>query len=60
MSRGETDYKADELDSIINVIGLRPNDPLDGFGGMALQENLEEITCRIMTWRDSQSSNMLH
>ena len=36
MSRGETDYKADELDSLINVIGLRPNDPLDGFGGEVL------------------------
>ena len=36
MAKGESDFKADELDSIINVIGLRPNDPLDGFGGKIL------------------------
>ena len=36
MANGESDFKADELDSIINVIGLRPNDPLDGFGGKTM------------------------
>ena len=36
MANGESDFKADELDSIINVIGLRPNDPLDGFGGKTI------------------------
>lgn len=29
----ESDFKAQELDSIIDVIGLNPTDPLDGFGG---------------------------
>ncbi|KAL4234795.1 hypothetical protein ACF0H5_006437 [Mactra antiquata] len=28
----ESDFKAEELDSLINVIGLKPSDPLDGFG----------------------------
>lgn len=33
MPVAESDFKAEELDSIINVIGLKPSDPLDGFGG---------------------------
>lgn len=27
---------SDDFDSIINVIGLSPNDPLEGFGGTAM------------------------
>lgn len=33
MPIAESDFKAEELDSLINVIGLKPSDPLDGFGG---------------------------
>jgi hypothetical protein len=36
MPIAESDFKAEELDSIINVIGLKPSDPLDGFGGKSL------------------------
>ena len=36
MPIAESDFKAEELDSIINVIGLKPSDPLDGFGGTLL------------------------
>ncbi|KAH3778845.1 transmembrane protein 170A-like [Dreissena polymorpha] len=28
----EEDFKSDELDSIFNVIGLKPSDPLNSFG----------------------------
>jgi len=29
------EFKADDLDSVINVIGLKPSDPLNSFGGKA-------------------------
>ncbi|KAK3603765.1 hypothetical protein CHS0354_023384 [Potamilus streckersoni] len=32
-----SDFQAEELDSIVNVIGLNPNDPLNGFGEMWYQ-----------------------
>ncbi|WAR13183.1 T170A-like protein [Mya arenaria] len=33
----EVEFKADELDSIINVIGLKPSDPVKSFGGIWYQ-----------------------
>ena len=36
MSSAGDDFHANELDTIENVIGLSPRDPLNGFAGMFL------------------------
>lgn len=34
MANFESDFKVDDLDSVINVIGLKSRDPLKSFGGL--------------------------
>jgi len=34
MANYESDFEVDDLDSVINVIGLKSNDPLKSFGGI--------------------------
>ncbi|ESO86511.1 hypothetical protein LOTGIDRAFT_220538 [Lottia gigantea] len=37
MASAGKDFKTEDLDSVLNVIGLSPNDPLDSFGEMWYQ-----------------------
>ncbi|KAK6174403.1 hypothetical protein SNE40_017688 [Patella caerulea] len=37
MSSAVNDFKTEDLDSVLNVIGLSPNDPLNSFGEMWYQ-----------------------